>query len=228
MAPRLNCLEGVGMIIRNATDLKNVLLVEDEELLRTSLENLLHASGYGVRSFSSGQAFLELLNTDDAPLKNWALVVMDVRLNGDSGLEIHKTVRDLGIQIPFIFMSAHQNAQVVNQAWRDGAHNFLFKPFTPNELLQTIEKAISVAQGRNHHDKTAVDLDIIDKFNRLTPRQKEVLKWVASGLSNTQISAQIGISTRTVKMHREAMMHRFGFTHITDLVRFHDACKSLL
>jgi len=74
----------------------------------------------------------------------------------------------------------------------------------------------------------SVSAETIQKFNQLTPRQKEVLKLVAQGFSNTQISVLLSISARTVKMHREAMMHRYGFSHVTDLVRFHDACKELL
>lgn len=204
-----------------------VLLVEDDELLRSSLEQLLQASGYEVKGFSSGRAVLDLLRSGVTPQVDWALVILDVHLAGDSGLEVQKALREMGVGTPFVFISAHQNAQAVNQAWRGGAHSFLFKPFTPEELLQAVKQAIATHDPSGLTSNAAVDRDMLEKFKRLTPRQKEVLRLVARGQSNTQIAAQIGLAPRTVKMHRESMMHRFGFSHVTDLVRFHDACKHL-
>lgn len=206
---------------------KQVLLVEDEALLRSSLAQVLLACGYEVRGFSSGKAVLDLLQSD-APRADWALVIMDVHLDGDNGLEVQKKMRELGVRIPFIFMSAHQNAHDVNQAWRDGAHNFLFKPFSPDELLEAVGKAIAASTEVQATAGSSSDPDLLEKVKRLTPRQRQVLKWVANGLSNTQIAAHMGLSPRTVKMHRESMMHRFGFTHVADLVRFHDVCRHLL
>jgi FixJ family two-component response regulator len=206
-----------------------ILLIEDDASLLVSLEQLLKASGFSVESFSSGRAALQHIQTAAEVDDPKTLVLIDVHLNGESGIEVQKAARALGIQLPFVFMSAHRNAREVNQAWLDGALNFLFKPFTPSELLQAIEKALDTHQELHAaSDEPAIAQDVLEKFNRLTPRQKEVLKLVASGLSNTAISAQMAISARTVKMHRESMMHRFGFTHVADLVRFHDACKHLL
>lgn len=208
-------------------NLKSLLLVEDEELLRTSLHKFLVGYGYRVCSHSSGKALLDLLSKETNPDEKWAVVIMDVHLEGHNGVQVQKAVRELGLRIPFVFMSAHQNAQDVNQAWRDGAHDFLFKPFTPDELLQAVERAMAANTAVHAISSPAIAQETLDKFNRLTPRQKEVLQLVATGLSNTQISERLRISARTVKMHRESMMHRFGFTHVTDLVRFHDACKGL-
>lgn len=117
----------------------------------------------------------------------------------------------------------------MNQAWQDGALNFLFKPFTSDELLDAIARAMAPATPVTMADAAAeIDPQTLEKFERLTPRQREVLQRVAKGQSNTTIAKEMGISARTVKMHRESMMHRLGFTHVTELVRFHDACQALL
>jgi FixJ family two-component response regulator len=208
--------------------LTHIVLVEDERLLRISLEQLLLESGYLVTCFSSGRELIELFEQKSSVIRSWNLVIMDVHLDGDNGLEAQKTIRNLGYKIPFIFMSAQQNARDVNQAWRHGAHNFLFKPFTPDEFLKAINDVVKTRPQKPLSTSPSVSAETIQKFNQLTPRQKEVLKLVAQGFSNTQISVLLSISARTVKMHREAMMHRYGFSHVTDLVRFHDACKELL
>lgn len=211
--------------------MKQVLVVEDDAQLRTSMQQLLHICGYAAQSFSSGQALIDFLQHQ--PSGHWqdSAVVLDVHLDGDNGLEAQSTLRDLGIDVPVVFISALQDARDVNRAWREGASNFLFKPFTPVELLSAVEHAFATRAAAD--DATTalaetpdVDLRTRQMFERLTPRQRQVLQGVASGLSNPQISQQLGISARTVKMHREAMMHRFGFKHVTDLVRFHDACQS--
>ena len=142
---------------------------------------------------------------------------------------MQRVLRDLGIRWPVVFMSAHEDARKVNQAWQDGALNFLFKPFTSDELLDAITRAMAPATPVRMADAAAeIDPQTLEKFERLTPRQREVLRRVAKGQSNTTIAKEMGISARTVKMHRESMMHRLGFTHVTELVRFHDACQALL
>lgn len=210
-------------------NLPKILLVEDDALLCTSLEQLLKISGYQVECFQSSlDVFDFLLGNSNLDTKK-TLLLIDVHLRGESGIDIQKTVRSQGLGLPCVFMSAHQNAKEVNQAWLDGALNFLFKPFTPKELLEAIAKAFDAHLGvAVTSDRSSIPADVLEKFSRLTPRQKEVLKLVAFGLSNTVIAARLGISARTVKMHRESMMHRFGFAHVADLVRFHDACKHLL
>lgn len=205
----------------------HIVLVEDEVLLRASLQQLLIETGYAVSCFSSGKGLIDLLNEKAERTRPWSLVIMDVHLDGDNGLAVQRAARELGCTTPFIFMSAQQNARDVNQAWRDGAHNFLFKPFTPDELLHAIDDALRTDAVISPSLENATEPATLKKFQQLTPRQKEVLKLVAKGLSNTQISAVLSISARTVKMHRESMMHRYGFKHVTELVRFHDACRAL-
>lgn len=205
-----------------------ILLLEDDAALCASLAQVLAASGYQVSCFSTGAALLAHVQRLPAPAQERTLVLMDVHLHGESGLEVHQALRQTGVELAVVFMSAHQDARKVNQAWQGGALNFLFKPFTTDELLAALASALADGSAEPQGLVAKPDPQTLDKFSRLTPRQKEVLQRVASGQSNTVIAAQMAISARTVKMHRESMMHRLGFTHVTELVRFHDACKHLL
>lgn len=203
-------------------------MVEDDESQRALLQEVLTGSGYEVLSFATGSSFLQHIEAHAEGDGVARLVVIDVHLGDECGIEVQRTVRSLGIHLPFVFISGDQNAVNVNQAWRDGALNFVFKPYKVGELLHVLENAFASSVAGKPESSASLSPDLLEKFNRLSPRQKEVLKLVASGLSNTMISAQIGISPRTVKMHRESLMHRLGFNHVTDLVRFNDACKDLL
>lgn len=206
---------------------EKILLLEDDAFLSASLVQLLTHSGYQVSSFSTGSALLDHLETEALRDAGNILILLDLHLRGESGIDVQKTVRERGIRWPVIFMSAHEDARKVNQAWQDGALNFLFKPFTPGELLEAIALAMAFKEPELPTSLVDIDPAISEKFNRLTPRQKDVLQRVAIGKSNTVIAGEMAISARTVKMHRESMMHRLGFTHVTELVRFHDACRAL-
>ena len=129
-------------------------------------------------------------------------------------------------------MSAQQDAQNVNQAWRDGASNFLFKPFTPKELLNALDDALRSRANRDvaavSSGQTNLSPEQLEWVASLTPRQRQVLKLVATGLTHQQISEVIGISPRTVKLHRAAMMQRLNCKNVTDLVRIYESSKHLL
>jgi FixJ family two-component response regulator len=217
------------LALQNLVTHTHIHLVEDDEPLRSSLERLLSGAGYRVVGYPSAATFLHALQTRTVVDDGRTLVIMDVQLGSTSGIQVQRTVRDQGSQLPFVFISAHQDARNVNQAWQDGAHNFLFKPFMPDDLLQVVTQALDTARSKiKEKTSAAIDAGVLHQFKRLTPRQKEVLKLVASGHSNAEISAQLSISTRTVKMHRASIMHGFGFTHVADLVRFHEACRHML
>jgi len=160
-----------------------------------------------------------------------ACILMDVNLGSMNGIDAQKLVRHIDMDIPVILMSAHQDAYNVNQAWRDGASNFLFKPFTPKELLDVLKDAL----GKKYDAITAsaeapssLSAELEKQVESLTPRQRQVLALVAAGLTHQQIAEQIGISPRTVKLHRAAMMQRLTCKNVPDLVRFYESCKHVL
>jgi two-component system response regulator FixJ len=214
---------------------KQLFIVEDDAELRSSLTRFLNVSGYQITGFESAESFLNAF-TNTSPPPNPDCIVLDVNLPGINGVEAQHKLREQNISCPIIFVSAELNARNVNKAWRDGATDFLFKPFAATDLLNCIRKVI------DHQNKTSVDqikpypettqtklaLEQATLIQSLTPRQLEVLLWLVEGLSNTKIGNKLKISARTVKMHREALMQRLGIRHITELARIYENCKHLL
>ena len=206
--------------------MQEVLLVEDDESLSAALDSLLKLSGYTVSTYVSAEKMLADL--PDRPSPNRAqCVLMDVHLKGMNGVQAQKRMREKGCDLPVVFMSGDMDAHNVNQAWQNGALNFLFKPFKPLELLKILEGVFAVSPSRQALS-TEDDGHLIAQLQMLTPRQRQVLKWVATGQSNTLISSHMEISARTVKMHRAGIMHRLGFGHVADLVRFYERSQHLL
>lgn len=201
-----------------------VFLVEDDQQLSLSLQRSLIREGHKVLCYATAESLLLTLQTRPELKTNNTVVLMDVNLSGQSGVAAQQSARAIGLKLPFVFISAQQDAQNVNQAWRDGASDFLFKPFTLEELLRAITSACHLAGNAPRE----VDPEIQAKLQQLTDRQKQVLVMVAKGQTNFQMAEVMNISPRTVKMHRAAVMHRLGFAHVSDLIRFHDACKTLL
>jgi FixJ family two-component response regulator len=205
---------------------QEILLVEDDESLSGALDSLLKMSGYTVRTYASAEQMLAGL--PDRPSPNRAqCVLMDVNLKGMNGVEAQKRMRETGCDLPVVFMSGDMDVHNVNQAWQNGAHNFLFKPFKPMELLKILE-GVFAAPPPKQALSTEDDGRLLAQLHMLTTRQRQVLKWVATGQSNTLISSHMEISARTVKMHRAGIMHRLGFGHVADLVRFYERSQHLL
>ena len=210
---------------------RKILLVEDDATLQASLESVLRLSDYAVSLFVSAEDLLSALS--EQPNDGTALcVLMDVHLAGMSGVDALQHLRQMAAPIPVVFMSGEHSAQVVNAAWRGGAHSFLLKPFRTRELLAALDEAFAdvpdLPQVRRPVTISDEDARLTSQISLLTQRQREVLKWVAAGLSNTVISQKMAISARTVKMHRAGIMQRLGLGHVADLVRFHERCQHLL
>lgn len=213
-----------------------IFLVEDDAPLLTALTRVLTTAGFCVRGWADAESMLVEL-TNMAGTSREVAVLMDVNLGHLNGIDAQKLIRQLDANIPVIFMSAYHDAQNVNQAWRDGASNFIFKPFTPKELIGIIEEAIENKYPSppisSNSDNQNLGNNISARYSSdlaksLTPRQKQVLALVATGCTHQQIAQQIGISARTVKLHRAALMARLGTKNVTDLVRFYEANKQVL
>jgi FixJ family two-component response regulator len=193
-----------------------VLIVDDDDDLRLSLGSLLRSVGMQVRLFGSASEFLGK-PIPDTP----CCLVLDIRLPGIGGLEFQTELEKAGIRIPIIFITGHGNIPMTVKAMKAGAVEFLVKPFRDQDLLDAIRAAIQkscsdraannwLTQTRNH-------------FLDLTPREKEVIVLVASGLMNKQIAAKLGVSEITVKVHRGNIMRKMGARSLADLVRMSDA-----
>jgi FixJ family two-component response regulator len=213
----------------------HIFLVEDDAPLRTSLTRLLEVSGYSVTGFGSAEAMLTALASSGLVMHP-DCIVLDVNLPGLNGVDAQQQLRYIQVTCPVIFVSAELNAHHVNTAWRDGAAEFIFKPFQPQDLLNAIrgaleKKAIDSSlslSDANTHLSDPIAAKQAKLIQGLTPRQQQVLLWLVDGHSNTQIAEKMDISARTVKMHREGLMQRLEIKHITELARIYQQCKHLL
>jgi len=203
-----------------------ILLVEDDLFLQDSLQAVLSLAGYTARTYTAAEQMLEYLQT--AQTDCCQCILMDVHLNGVDGIQAQKILRSSQSRVPVVFMSGCPDAIKVNEAWRDGAHCFLFKPFNSAELLKALEDAIASCSTDHMTGRATDEAQLLKQLQLLTPKQLEVLPWVANGQSNTNIAVKMNITARTVKMHRAGIMHRLGLAHVVDLVRFYERSQHLL
>jgi FixJ family two-component response regulator len=189
-----------------------VFVVDDDESVRDAVKRLIASVGLRVETFGSTGEFLAA-KRPEAP----ACLVLDVRLPDVSGLELQRDLAAANIHLPIIFITGHADVPMSVRAMKAGAVEFLTKPFRGQELLDAIQEAI--AKDRVAWNERAQMAQLLARYNSLTPREKEVLKLVASGLLNKQIGAELGASELTIKTHRGRVMQKMGADSLADLVK---------
>jgi len=189
-----------------------VFVVDDDAAVRDAVERLIASVGIRVQTFGSTREFLGS-KRPEAP----ACLVLDVRLPDTSGLELQRELVEAKIQIPIIFITGHADVPMTVRAMKAGAVEFLTKPFRGQELLDAIQEAL--AKDRVAWKERAQMAELRSRYDSLTPREKEVLKLVASGLLNKQIGAELGTSELTIKTHRGRVMEKMGADSLADLVK---------
>lgn len=193
-----------------------VFVIDDDASVREAIADLLRSVGLGVEAFASTQEFLES-ERPDAP----GCIVLDVRLPGPSGLEFQRTLSKSNIHLPIIFISGHADIPMSVRAMKSGAIEFLIKPLPEQELLDAIQTGIERDRARRRQAQAVAELQ--ERFNSLTPREREVLSLVITGRRNKQIAAQAKLSEMTVKVHRSQIMRKMRAKSLVDLVRMADA-----
>ena len=196
-----------------------VFVVDDDASVRDAVKRLIASVGLRVETFGSTREFLDG-KRPDAP----ACLVLDVRLPDVSGLELQRDLAAANVQIPIIFITGHADVPMTVRAMKAGAVEFLTKPFRGQELLDAIQEAI--AKDRVAWNERAQMAELRARYDSLTPREKEVLKLVASGLLNKQIGAELGTSELTIKTHRGRVMEKMGAESLADLVRMSEKLTS--
>jgi FixJ family two-component response regulator len=188
-----------------------VFIVEDDASIRRALSNLFQSVGLEVEVFGSASEMLHSRLPDVA-----SCLVLDVRLPGLSGLDFQTELAKANIQIPIIFMTGHGDIPMTVRAMKGGAVDFLTKPFRDQEMLDAVTTAIERDRERRKAGKVVANLQA--HFETLTPREREILALVSSGLMNKQIAAEIGLAEITVKIHRGHIMRKMGAKSVADLV----------
>jgi FixJ family two-component response regulator len=189
-----------------------VFVVDDDESVREALAGLVRSAGMRVEVFASAQAFLTRPPVD-AP----GCLVLDVRLQGDSGLDLQRRLAELNTQIPIVFITGHGDVPTSVTAMKAGAVEFLLKPLADVDVLEAIERAI--ARHRATRVRQTEMAELQSRYGSLTAREREVMQGVVKGLLNKQIAAELGISEITIKVHRGQVMRKMMAGSLADLVR---------
>jgi len=191
-----------------------VYLVEDDEPVRKALARLIRASGYEIKTFASALEFIEFIRETTEV----ACLVLDVRMPGIDGLDLHNAMRAANVPIPVIFITGHGDIPMSVQAMKAGAVDFLPKPVQGKVLLRAIDQALARAalESKDFVEKKQLQAC----FDSLTPREQEVLALVVTGLLNKQIAHQLGTVEKTVKVHRARVMDKMEAASVAELVRF--------
>ncbi len=193
-------------------------IVDDDPSVRKGLERLIKSAGFKVETFASAEEFLECKPYRGGP----SCLVLDVSMPGLSGIDLQKELTRKGMSLPIIFITGHGNIPMSVKAMKNGAVDFLPKPFNDKELLSAIDRAIDKdIEKLKKHSETA---KIQRRINTLTPREYDVLRWVITGMLNKQIAAKLKVTEKTVKVHRGRVMQKMRVLSVAELVRLTQKC----
>ena len=189
-----------------------VFIIDDDVAVRDSIALMLGLAGYRTSVFADAETFLAAWQED------WAgCVIADVRLPGQSGVELQNELRKRRLTLPFVIITAHGDVPTARAAFRSQAVDFLEKPFDYKQLRTAIETAYAIEERRiQQHDSRRADAI---KLERLTAREREVLEHAARGLHAKEIAAALGISPRTVEVHKTRIMEKLDVRNVAELVR---------
>ncbi|MBY0417206.1 MAG: response regulator [Pararheinheimera sp.] len=189
-----------------------VIVVEDEEPVRTALVRLLESADYTVRGFASGADFLNS-TMPDTP----ACLLLDMQMPDTTGMDIIEQLASKEVRMPVIFITGYGSIPLSVQAMKLGAREFLTKPVCPDALLAAVAEALTSDQANLQH--RVEQCELAARYNLLTPREQQVLQFIIGGLLIKQIAAELAVSEITIKVHKKQIMNKMRTKSITDLVR---------
>jgi two-component system, LuxR family, response regulator FixJ len=191
-----------------------IFIVDDDVAVRDSLEILLQSAGHAVRSFASGQEFLDVVSSL-AP----GCLIVDVRMPGMDGFELQRRLGERQLSIPVIVITGHGDVPMAVRAIREGAVDFIEKPFSERAIFDSIRLALSRLAAHEADSRAAADPAILRRLALLSPREREVLDGLVEGLPNKTIAYDLKISPRTVEIHRARVMDKMQARSLSELVR---------
>ena len=189
-----------------------VFVVDDDDAVRDSLSLLMRAAGMETRQYASAEEFLEELDPS-----HYGGLVLDVRMPGMSGIELQQELAERNIALPIVFITAHGDIPMAVEAIRQGAVDFVQKPFDDTELLAKVNIALN--SSREHHQEELERNEIRHRIDTLTARERQVMSQVVKGKANKVIAADLGVSQRTVEIHRARVMEKMKAASLANLVR---------
>ena len=192
-----------------------VYVVDDDPSVGKALERLMRSAGHDARTFTSALEFL-----DGRGLATPACLVLDINMPGLNGLELQEYLADQAISLPIVFITGVGTVPESVKAMKAGAVDFLQKPFSDEDLLEAISRALETDRRARQDQEQLKQLR--ERLETLTPREYEVFRLVVTGMLNKQIAFQIGTAEKTVKVHRARVMAKMGAQSVADLVRFAD------
>ena len=194
------------------TEPRLIHLVDDDEAIRRSAGFMLKTSGFRVQSYESGDHLLK-----SAASLEPGCILLDIRMPGMDGLEVQQALKERGVGLPVVIMTGHGDVTLAVQAMKAGAVDFIEKPFEKAVLLGAIDQAFSRLDRSSEARERAKEAEV--QLNGLTPREREVLDGLAQGLPNKTIACDLGISPRTVEIHRANLMSKLGVKSLSEALR---------
>ena len=189
-----------------------VYVVDDDASFRRAMSRLLRSADLTVQTLASAQEFLEQPDTDRP-----SCLILDVRMPGPSGVDLQDALRKAGRNVPIVFVTGHGDVPTSVRAMKAGAVDFLEKPVRGPALLACVRRAL--AHSVEHREKTAERTTLERRFATLSPRERDVLRLVVTGMLNKQIAGELCIAEKTVKIHRGQVMHKMEAGSLAELVR---------
>jgi two-component system, LuxR family, response regulator FixJ len=187
-------------------------IIDDEDSVRRSASFMLKTSGFSVQAWPSGVAFLKEVRHVDA-----GCILLDVRMPEMDGLEVQRTLHERGVTMPVIILTGHGDVSIAVRAMKAGAVDFIEKPFEKEVLLSAIDLAFERLEASGEAGTRAEEAAVV--LGALSPREREVLEGLAQGLPNKTIAYDLGISARTVEVHRANVMTKLGARSLSDALR---------
>jgi two-component system response regulator FixJ len=193
------------------TSLGHVIVIDDDASVRRSLRSMLERVGYEVHVHEGAEAFLQ-----SPTVSSPSVILLDMRMPGMTGVGLQTQLQNSLQQVPIIFMSGDSRPDEIITAMKQGAFDFLLKPFTAQALMEVVQRAML------HAESTRKDADLkahlAEQIKRLTPRELEICKWMVRGFSNKQIASFDGAAPATIKLHRAHVMEKLGVRTLPELI----------